>query len=120
MDTYQDVLRRLVVNDKAFLGGELKRERSLTDLCGLTRRDRSMSRVVALIACDGSRETYRWVVEDALEAGYSPDEIVGVLLASSEILGVAAVVQAAPKVADALDYDVFADLEGVSQLRDAT
>ena len=54
---------------------------------------------------------FRWTIGDALELGVTPDEIVGLMLAIAPIVGAARIVNTAPKVALALDYDMDEALE---------
>jgi len=114
VDTYQDVLRSLVVNDRALNAERLSTEQRTSDPCQLDERSRCIGRVAALVAHDGSVHTFRWTIDDALAAGVTPDEIVGVMLAIAPLVGVARVVNTAPKVALALDYDLDAALECLS------
>ena len=108
---YQDVLRSLVVNDRGFVAEWLSADQRPEGPCQLDERNRCIGRVAAIVAHDGSVQTFRWTIGDALEAGITPDEIVGVMLAIAPLVGVARVVNTAPKVALALDYDLDAALE---------
>ncbi len=113
MERYEDILRHLVVNDRRFFAEELYRDHQAGEVCGLDDRCRALARVAALVAHDGSAETFRWTVGDALEAGAMPDEIVGTMLAIAPLVGTASIVGTARKVALALDYDVDAALESL-------
>lgn len=106
MATYQDILRGLVVNDRGLIAEQLTMNQPLLGPCQLDERGRSLARVAAIVAHDGSVQTFRWTIGDALAVGVTPDEIVGVVLAIAPMVGVARVVNAAPKVALALDYDL--------------
>ena len=48
-----------------------------------------------------------------IELGVTPDEIVGVMLVIAPLVGVARIVNTAPKVALALDYDLDEALESL-------
>lgn len=111
MVRYQDVLRCLAVNDRRFVADELAIDRHPERAVTLDAKSRALVRVAALVARDGSVETFRWTIGDALDAGADADEVVGVLLAVAPLIGVARVVASARKVALALDYDIDAALE---------
>jgi alkylhydroperoxidase/carboxymuconolactone decarboxylase family protein YurZ len=111
MAGYQEVLRCLAVNDRQFVANELAIDPVPGGISGLDPKIRSLVRIAVLVGNDGSVETFRWTIGDALEAGADADEIVGILLAVAPLIGVARVVASAPKVALALDYDIDAALE---------
>ena len=113
METYEDILRHMVVNDRRFVAEQLYRDHSIGEVCGLDDRSKSLVRVAALITHGGSAQTFRWTVGDALEAGVTPDQIVGTMLAIAPLVGAASIVSTARKVALALDYDVDAVLESL-------
>lgn len=112
METYQGLLRRLAVNDRRCMA-DLALDRAPADVLTLDRKSRALARLAALAATDGSIETFRWIVGDAIDAGAAPDEVVGALVAVAPLIGVARAVAVAPKVALALDYDVDAALEAL-------
>jgi alkylhydroperoxidase/carboxymuconolactone decarboxylase family protein YurZ len=64
-----------------------------------------------MIVHGGSLQMFRWAIDDALDAGMTPDEVVGVMLAIAPLVGDARIAEAAPKVALALDYDLDEALE---------
>lgn len=110
MAWFQDVLRHLAVNDRQMVA-ELHAPGCADTTPGLDARDLALARVASLVAADAPVETFRWNVGDALEAGVSPDEVVGVLLAVAPLVGFARVATTAPKLALALDYDIDTALE---------
>ena len=63
------------------------------------------------LAIDAAPSSYQSVVETALAAGATVDEVVGTLIAVAPTIGLARVVSAAPELALALGYDVDAALE---------
>ena len=111
MATYQDVLRGLAVNDRTLISGWLSTTRGLPNPVQIGERTQAIARVAAIIAKDGSVQTFRWTIGDALGLGVTPDEIVGLMLAIAPLIGVAEIVNTAPKVALALDYDLDEALE---------
>jgi 4-carboxymuconolactone decarboxylase len=110
MGDYKEHLRRLAVHDDALvselLGDENRPTRSTFDA-----RTEALVRVAATIAVDGAPASFQCVVDHALAAGATNDEIVATLEALTPVTGSARVVQCAPKLALALGYDVEAALE---------
>ena len=68
-------------------------------------------RLSSLIAGSASTPEYQWCIDNALAAGASDEEVVGVLVSVAPIVGTARVVAAAPDVARSLGYDLDAALE---------
>jgi 4-carboxymuconolactone decarboxylase len=112
MAWFQDVLRDLAVNDRQMMV-ELQAPGCADACTTLDPRELALARVASLVAADAPVETFRWTVGDALEAGVSPDEVVGVLLAVAPLVGFARVATTAPKIALALDYDIDTALEAL-------
>ena len=110
MGDYKEQLRRLAVHDDALvselLGDENTSKRSTFDA-----RTEALVRVAATIAVDGAPASFQCVVDHALAAGATTDEIVATLEAVTPVTGSVRVVQCAPKLALALGYDVEAALE---------
>ena len=77
----------------------------------LDDRSRALAGLGALLATGGSSSTYEHLVADALAAGLSAEEIVGVLLEVAHAVGLARVVPAAVELADAVGYDIDRALE---------
>jgi len=69
------------------------------------RRDRAD----LILALGASTSSLRATVESALEAGATESEIVEVLVAVGPAVGLARVVVAAPRLATALGYEIYAD-----------
>jgi len=111
MQTYQDILRRMVVNDRRLMTNQLWRDRGPSEPFGLDGRCHAIARLGALAAHGGSVQTFRWVIGDALAVGMTEDDIVGIILAIAPIIGFAQVANIAPKVALALDFDLETALE---------
>jgi alkylhydroperoxidase/carboxymuconolactone decarboxylase family protein YurZ len=110
MDHYKEVLHNLVINDRRLLA-RLNGPEPADRECALDDKTAALVRVASLVAADGPAETFRWTVGDALAAGASENEVVGVLLSVAGLVGVARVGATARKVALALDYDLDASLE---------
>jgi 4-carboxymuconolactone decarboxylase len=110
MDDYKEHLRRLAVHDDAFIGLLLAEENTVI-ASALDMRTVALVRVAATIAIDAAPSSFQHAVAYALAAGATSDEIVATLEAVTPVTGAARVVQCAPKVALALDYDVEEALE---------
>lgn len=76
----------------------------------------ALARIAALVAAKGCPQSYGSVVSAATEAGASSEEVVGVLIAITGVVGSAAVTAAAAGVALALGYDVDRALEAPTWL----
>lgn len=111
--TYKEILRRLAIDDRRFVAELFLEGPAASDPSGLDARSGSIGRVAALVAHGGSVQTFRWTIGDALDADVTPDEIVGLVLAIAPVIGVATIVDVAPKVALALDYDLDGALEAL-------
>lgn len=70
----------------------------------------SIARLAALVAIGGAEPSFDELVDSAMSAGASADEIVDVLIGLSSVVGLPRVVEAAPKLALALGYDLADDV----------
>jgi alkylhydroperoxidase/carboxymuconolactone decarboxylase family protein YurZ len=111
MATYKQTLRSLALNDERFVDSVLGMGRDTVDASGLDPKSHALLRLGASLAVDAAPSSYQSVVETALAAGATVEEIVGCLIAVAPIVGLARVVSAAPELALALGYDVDAALE---------
>ena len=92
----------------------LRIETRRVDVAQLHRQDVPdvpLVRLGALVALDASQSSFQWNASTALASGATVDEIVGVLIAVAQTVGLARVASAAPAVALALGYDIDAALE---------
>ena len=112
MPKHEERLRRLAINDGAYMERILCPASSGAESIGLEGRVCSLVRIGALVALDGPDSTFDAEVAAALANGATADDIVDVLIATSSLVGSAHVAGAAPRVARALGYDVDAALEG--------
>jgi alkylhydroperoxidase/carboxymuconolactone decarboxylase family protein YurZ len=76
---------------------ELNREGS-----GLDDRSFALVKIAALIAMDAPPASYVWQVGNALEAGVTPEDILGVLFAVAPQVGGPRVIAAGPEIMLAL------------------
>ena len=98
---YMERLRRLTINAPNGTGLTF----CANDADELDARTAALVRVAALVAVGGANPSYGELVDQAVSAGASAAEIVGVLVDVASVVGLPAVVSAAPKVALALGYD---------------
>ena len=98
---YIERLRRLAINDArvAFEGGAAVASGELDP------RTLHLVRLAALVAVGGAVPSYGALVDDAIAAGATAAEIVGLLIDVIPIVGLPCVVAAAPKLAMALGHD---------------
>ena len=73
---------------------------------GLDPRAFALVKIAALIAQDAPPASYLWQVAAALDAGCSPKDILGVLVAIAPQVGLPRVVAAAPELMVALDLEL--------------
>jgi alkylhydroperoxidase/carboxymuconolactone decarboxylase family protein YurZ len=80
---------------------------------GVDDRTEALVRLAALVAAGAPSSAYRNVVEPAIAAGATVEELVGVLLAVAPTVGLSRVVLATPRLSAAIGYDVESALEGL-------
>jgi alkylhydroperoxidase/carboxymuconolactone decarboxylase family protein YurZ len=71
----------------------------------------ALVRVAVLVPLDAPQSSYQAAVEAAMRAGASLEDLLAVLLATIEAVGVPRAVSAAPRISLAAGYDVDAALE---------
>lgn len=108
---YQEVLRRLTINDERLIGQVLARRGPGSDPGELGTPTHELARLGAVIALDASPAVLDAQVEAALASGATRADIADTLLAVAPCIGSARLVSIAPRVAMAIGYDVFAPLE---------
>jgi 4-carboxymuconolactone decarboxylase len=106
MTDYERTLRRLAVSDDRLVASLLSQSTPDIGASCDTERMRALFRLAALIAGEATTASYLSVVESALAAGASVEEIIDVLLAVAGTVGSARVVAAAPLLARAVGLDV--------------
>jgi alkylhydroperoxidase/carboxymuconolactone decarboxylase family protein YurZ len=106
VDEVERLLRQLALNDEPsvrdvlVMGGDRVTRTKLDQKVGL------LVRLGALLTLGAATSSLRVTVEQAIEAGASEPEIVGVLVTVGPAVGLARVVAAAPRLALALGYDI--------------
>jgi 4-carboxymuconolactone decarboxylase len=111
MAKHEDALRCLALGDERYIKDVLAMQLTNVDASGLDPKTHALVRLGALIALDASQSSFQWNAATALASGATVDEIVGVLIAVAQTVGLARVASAAPAVALALGYDIDAALE---------
>jgi len=101
---YTDRLRRLAINDDR-LGDDAIGDVGIGDE-GLEARVVALARIAALAAVGGAEPSFGSLVDAAVSAGATPDEIVDVIVGVIPVVGLPRIVAAAPKVAMALGNDL--------------
>src|SRR5215469_3248165 len=108
----QDALLSLAIGDTDILGEAVGMRTELQVSSGLDPKTFSLVKIGALIALDAAPASYLWQVKGALDAGATPQEILGVLTAVAPQTGMPRVVAAAPEIMVALGLELPADLDG--------
>lgn len=79
---------------------------------GLDPRGYALVKIAALVAVDAPPASYMFQVDEALDAGATPKDILGVLAAIAPQVGIPRIVAAAPELMVALDLDLPDGVDG--------
>jgi 4-carboxymuconolactone decarboxylase len=101
-DATSAALAELALGDPALLGETLELRTDLQQRSGLDPRTFSLVKIAALIALDAPPASYLWQVGNALDAGVTPEDLIGVLRAVAPQVGLPKAVAAAPELMVAL------------------
>jgi alkylhydroperoxidase/carboxymuconolactone decarboxylase family protein YurZ len=101
-DATREALAGLALADPELLLGGLELRADMQQDSGLDPRSFAIVKIAALIALDAPPASYLWQVGNALDAGCTPGEIVGVLKAIAPQVGGPKIVAAAPELMVAL------------------
>ena len=101
-DATVDMFSSLSMGDLDVLEEGLKLREAWQERSGLDPRSYAMCKIAALVALDAPPASYVFQVATALDAGVTPDEILGVLRAIAPQVGGPRVVAAAPEIMVAL------------------
>ncbi len=104
-DTH-DIFRGVAQHDPTVLEGLLMARLDNQAQSGLDPRTYALVNIAALVALDAAPASYIFQIGLALEAGVSPEEILGILIALNPVVGNARIVAAAPEIALALGVDL--------------
>lgn len=101
-DATADALAALALGAPELLGESLQLRQELQERSGLDPRTFALVKIAALIALDAPPASYLWQVGNALDAGATPGELIGVLRAVAPQVGLPRIVAAAPELMVAL------------------
>jgi alkylhydroperoxidase/carboxymuconolactone decarboxylase family protein YurZ len=107
----KQTLRRFALNDERFVESVCGRGHADVETSALDQKTHALVRLGALLAIEATVSSYQPNIAMALAAGASVDEIIGTLVAVAPHVGMVRAVAAAPELALALGYDVFAAFE---------
>jgi 4-carboxymuconolactone decarboxylase len=98
----REVLAALSLGDPDLLAAGLEVRTEWKAKSGLDARSYALVKLAALIALDAPPASYLWQVSNALEAGATPEDLIGVLIAIAPQVGGPKLVAAAPELMVAL------------------
>jgi 4-carboxymuconolactone decarboxylase len=101
-DATSDALANLALGDPELLGEGLGLRQQMQERSGLDPRTFALVKIAALISLDAPPASYLWQVGNAVDAGATPEELVGVLRAIAPQVGLPRIVAAAPELMLAL------------------
>jgi 4-carboxymuconolactone decarboxylase len=108
-DATKEALTGIALGDLDVLERALELREAWQAQSGLDARAFSLVKIAALIAVDAPPASYLWQVSNALDAGATPSEILGVMRAVAPQVGGPRVVAAAPEIMVALGLSLPAD-----------
>ncbi len=109
-DVTRDALAGLSAGDIDLMAEGLEYREQWRRTSGLDARTFSIAKIAALVALDAPPASYQWQVQNAVAAGVSPREILGVLFAIAPQVGGPKVMAAAPEIMLALGLPLPGDL----------
>jgi len=95
-------LAALALGDPELVGEGLEMRAELQRQSGLDPRAFALVKIAALMALDAPPASYLWQVGNALDAGVTPEDLLGVLRAIAPQIGGPRAVAAAPELMVAL------------------
>ena len=105
-------LAKLAISDPELLLAGLEARAEWQETSGLDSRTYSLVKVAALIALDAPPASYVWQVGNAVAAGCTPAELLGVLIAIAPQVGGPRTVAAAPELMVALGLSLPSGVDG--------
>jgi 4-carboxymuconolactone decarboxylase len=105
-------LTSLAMGDADSLAAGLELRADWQARSGLDARSFALVKIAALIALDAPPASYLWQVANALDAGATPEDIFGVLIAIAPQVGGPRLVAAAPELMVALGLSLPPGFEG--------
>ncbi len=107
----KNALSGLALGDMEVLGAALELREEARERTGLDPRSFALVKIAALVALDSPPASYLWQVSNALEAGATPGDILGVLRAIAPQVGGPRAVAAAPEIMIALGLSLPAEAD---------
>ena len=101
-DVTQEALAAVALGDPDVLEEAVEVRETMRERSGLDARSFALAKIAALIALDAPPASYTWQVANALAAGVTPEDLVGVLRAIAPQVGGPKVIAAAPELMVAL------------------
>ncbi len=98
----RDLLGALAIGDPDLLAAGLEVRSEFRERSGLDERSYALVKLAAIMALDAPPASYLWQVGNALAAGATPEDLVGVLIAIAPQIGGPKLVAAAPELMLAL------------------
>jgi alkylhydroperoxidase/carboxymuconolactone decarboxylase family protein YurZ len=98
----QRTLSGLAMGDVEILEEALELREAARENSGLDERSFALVKIAALIALDSPPASYLWQIANAVDAGVSPRDILGVLRAIAPQVGGPKAISAAPEIMVAL------------------
>jgi len=98
----REALAALTLGDPDLLAAGLEVRAEWKERSGLDARSYALVKLAAIIALDAPPASYLWQVANALDAGATPEDLLGVLIAIAPQIGGPKLVAAAPELMVAL------------------
>jgi alkylhydroperoxidase/carboxymuconolactone decarboxylase family protein YurZ len=108
-DATRAIFTGLALGDSDVLAEALELREATQHRSGLDARTFGLVKIAALIALDAPPVSYVWQVPNALDAGATPQDIVGVLRAIAPQVGGPRVMSAVPEIMVALGLSLPPD-----------
>ena len=105
-DATRDALVGMSKGDQRVLDEMVELRTAEQESSGLDARTFSLVKIAALIAVDAPPVSYLWQVANALDAGATPQDLVGVLRAVAPQVGGPRAMAAAPEIMVALGLEL--------------
>ena len=105
-DATRDALVGMSKGDQRVLDEMVELRAAEQESTGLDARTFSLVKIAALIAVDAPPVSYLWQVANALDAGATPQDLVGVLRAVAPQVGGPRAMAAAPEIMVALGLEL--------------
>jgi 4-carboxymuconolactone decarboxylase len=98
----RDLLGALTLGDPDMVAAGLELRTEFRDMSRLDARTYALVKLAAIMALDAPPTSYLWQVANAVEAGATPEDMLGVLIAIAPQIGGPRLTAAAPELMVAL------------------